>query len=454
MPLEIMKDPPDVLVPYPDYLETHRKTVNNFGLYFQKFCRYQKEMPRGRSQNGIQLKNQHAWNNGQRGRNRKDYAWSILDNQLDNYRPAMMVCQTHLNQIHERQNLCLEALSGMGSQILEITGTTITPLLTGIGETSPTEVGMKFDRNLGIPFLPASTIKGAVRYAYCVNYALANESEVKDGSVDEHKIPGLTTLFGDTNTSDGSRGGFAFMDCYSTDVPELVIDIMNPHHGQYYRNDNNGQGPIETESPIPIKFLSVKKGGVYKFRGFFLTKEAETHKAALIDTFKTALTLLGLGAKTAVGYGRFDDIEESTHEVMERADERKAHEERFKEIERKKEEEAQHLAEEKAKEEEKRLKKEQRQAKEKARQKAIKAAIEEAEGIDKEILMLQSEKDKKQLEQLAISAYDTYLESLQKLDDKERELALLVKKGFSKFTKKTKKEKIKRQKQVLKLLKT
>lgn len=440
MPIDKRSDPPDVLVPYPDYLETHRTTVNNFGLYFQKFCRYQKELPRGASPDMVTLKSQHSWNNGQKGGNRRDYEWSILDNQLANYDLAKMPCQPLLDKVHERQTLCLEGLVGLGSGILEITGISATPLLTGIGETSPTEVGMKFDRNLGIPFLPASSIKGAVRYAYCVNYALANESAVgADGTLEEKDIPGLIALFGDTNTADGSRGGFAFMDGYAAKVPELVIDIMNPHHGGYYQNTTPGQGPIETESPIPIKFLSVKKGGEYKFRGFFLTKEAEAHRAKLIEAFRTALTLLGLGAKTAVGYGRFDSIQvEKTGEIKNRAKEIKKSQARLKKKEQEKKEAERKAAEEQAEKERKQAEKEAQKIQREAEAEEIERLINETPpGIDKEILII--EHQKKGDEQYAIECYDTYLQSLKSLSDQERELALLVKIGFKKYTKKTKK---------------
>ena len=45
---------------------------------------------------------------------------------------------------------------------------------------------------------------------------------------------------------------------------------------------------------------------VFKFRGFFLSKEAESSWEQLNEAFFTALTELGIGAKIAVGYGRFE----------------------------------------------------------------------------------------------------------------------------------------------------
>jgi CRISPR-associated protein Cmr6 len=55
----------------------------------------------------------------------------------------------------------------------------------------------------------------------------------------------------------------------------------------------------------------LEKGTVFKFRGVFLNKHALKYQKELKAAFATALTELGMGAKTAVGYGRFKMDESS-----------------------------------------------------------------------------------------------------------------------------------------------
>lgn len=293
----IQANPENKLSPLPGYLESYRDKITNFGLYFQKFAQYQKKQD-------LKLETQHNWDNGKKGKDKKTFEWSLISNQFDQYKKHLS--STTLTEKHENQHKYLSAFSELGVKIVELSSVTSTRFLTGIGETTPTEVGMVFDRNTGLPYISASSVKGAVRYAYCVNFARKYPENIKNGEfVDEKDINGLIELFGSLDTKNSSRGGFAFMDVYSEEPPEIVIDIMNPHYRKYYKGESN-DGPVETEEPVPIKFLAVEKGTVFKFRGFFLSKEAESYWEQLNEAFVTALTELGLGAKTAVGYGRFE----------------------------------------------------------------------------------------------------------------------------------------------------
>jgi len=292
----IQVDPENKFSPLPEYLESHRDGITNFGLYFQKFAKYQRKK-------NLELVTQHNWDNGKWGKDKETFEWSLISNQFDQYKKHCF--STTLVKQHENQQKYLSAFSELGVKTVELSSVTSTRFLTGIGETTPTEVGMVFDRNSGLPYIPASSVKGAVRYAYCVNFARTYPEKINDGVVDEKDINGLIELFGSLDTKNSSGGGYAFMDVYSEQPPEVAIDIMNPHYGKYYKGESN-DGPVETEEPVPIKFLAVEKGAVFKFRGFFLSKHAESYWAQLNKAFVTALTELGLGAKTAIGYGRFE----------------------------------------------------------------------------------------------------------------------------------------------------
>lgn len=449
MGLEKRSDPLNVLFPVPAYQQHYFDTVSNFGLFFQKFNRYQW----GNKDQGIELKSQHSWNNGKKGKDRIDYDWSILENQTA-HAVVMKNASPLLEKFHERQVACLESYSELGAGILEISARSATPFLTGIGESSPTEVGMVFHRNMGIPYIPASSLKGAVRYAYCVNFARANPEKVSNGMLEESDVSGLRELFGSTDAKSAFRGGFVFMDCCADQVPTLKMDIMNPHFGKYYQNSHD-RGPEEIESPVPIKFLVVEKGLVCRFRGFFLNPEAKEFEEPLIQAIKTALTVLGLGAKTAVGYGRFDTIEVTTDSIIESARNKKEQEKKRLKKEAEDRKEAEEQARQEALEAQKKAAQEARKQQiaeqKKAEEQALQSAIDNApEGIEKDLLLFQ----KNPGEEAAVDLYDTYLHSLNALNEKQLDLAIQLD-GYMKkiWNKKTKKNKLKRHAHIKKLLK-
>ncbi|MDT8380198.1 MAG: type III-B CRISPR module RAMP protein Cmr6 [Desulfotignum sp.] len=450
MGLEKRDDPPDVLFPVPAYQQNYFGSVSNFGLFFQKFNRYQWL----KKAQGIDLKAQHSWNNNKRGRDRTDYEWSILENQTA-HAVVMKNAGAMLEKFHEQQIACLESFSELEAGILEISARSATHLLTGIGESTPTEVGMVFHRNMGIPYMPASSLKGAIRYAYCINFAQANPEKVSKGMIEESDVPGLRELFGSSDAKKAFRGGFAFMDCCADQVPTLKKDIMNPHFGKYYQNSHE-RGPEEIESPVPIKFLVVEKGLTYRFRGFFLNPEARKFEELLIQAIKTALTVLGIGAKTAVGYGRFDNIEVTTDSIIKSIRDKKRLEQECRimaaQEKKKADEQARRDALEEKKKAEQEARKQQIAEQKEAEEQALKSAIDNApEGIEKDLLLFQ----KNPQEQMAVDLYDTYLNSLSTLNEKQRDLAIQLD-GYLKklWSKKTKKNKLKRHAHIKKLLKT
>ena len=311
-------------------------------------------------------------------------------------------------------------------------------LITGIGEPTPVEVGMVFDRNVGIPYIPASSIKGAVSYAYCVNYvakAGANDPYViENGGKVEFKTeePGFMSLFGARDLSEAARGGFSFMDAYPVSRPDIVQDIMNPHFGNYYKG---GKPPSETDNPIPIKFLAVEKGVIFNFYGYYISKVAEKYNLDLLDAFETAIVRLGLGAKTATGYGTFNEFSDKSSELFSKIQNQEKAERAKAEARKKQELEARLKEEQRQKEEQKRILKEEA---EKAHQEAVESSV----GIEKDILLLE-----KGTIQMAFNFYEQYFKEKNALSDPaEIKLAGLVEKQFKTIPKVTGKKAKKDQK--------
>ena len=232
--------------------------------------------------------------------------------------------KTVLDAIHARQAAVLASAAMRDVMVWEFRARLQCPYVSGLGSGHPTETGMILDRNSGLPYIPASAVKGVLRLACALHIAATEPGAAVPSGKDSSEIeipddhPLLRRCFGDTETGkpDGVRGQLVFLDAFPADVPTIRADIMNPHFGKYYAGS---QGPLETENPIPVKFLTVAEGTEFVFRCFVsplpddglaapdspVRPFDETDGKAVAAMFSRACTQLGFGAKTAVGYGRF-----------------------------------------------------------------------------------------------------------------------------------------------------
>lgn len=150
------------------------------------------------------------------------------------------------------------------------------------------EVGLSFDPLLNVPYIPGSSIKGAVKAA----------SRLKKVIPDE--------LFGN-----GSVGRLDFMDAYPVEGGvkgyTLIPDVLTPH----YRK--GGEDILEEDKvmPTPIPFLSIAPAT--KFR-FLIADRAQKADQIFLETLPKAVAVafsLGVGAKTGIGYGTLDLVKAS-----------------------------------------------------------------------------------------------------------------------------------------------
>lgn len=76
---------------------------------------------------------------------------------------------------------------------------------------------------------------------------------------------------------------------------------MNPHHAAYYGGQDKVP-PGDYLSPMPVSLLAVGKGSPFRFGVASL--RGERHDAELAAGWlRSALSEVGVGAKTAAGYG-------------------------------------------------------------------------------------------------------------------------------------------------------
>jgi len=220
-----------------------------------------------------------------------------------------------LNAKQRSQEEFCEFYENTGYKIIKYQAELKSPLITGIGQTHPNEVGMVFDHTMGIPFIPASSVKGIVRFAHMLELIKSENlnqflNKEKNGIIESIPETKIAAIFGgdaDENNEKKTKawkGKVIFLDAYPEKIPDLHVDIMNPHYSQYYNDDENKKPPADYLDPTPIKFLTVKQETLFIFRAL-VPKDSD-----LLETVKTAfdnaLENEGVGAKTAVGYGRFE----------------------------------------------------------------------------------------------------------------------------------------------------
>lgn len=159
-----------------------------------------------------------------------------------------------------------------------------TGYMHGISDENDYKMGFYFDYTTGLPVIPGSSIKGALRSAFKhQEYIESNLSEAgKDVKIDELE-----------------KSMFLEKDVYFDAIPfgdvKLADDYLAPH------------GQDTTKEPKPIQFLRVAPDVKYRF-GFQL-HDGVISAQKKMDLINRMILDLGLGAKTAVGYGSFIAIQ-------------------------------------------------------------------------------------------------------------------------------------------------
>ncbi|MBI4497299.1 MAG: type III-B CRISPR module RAMP protein Cmr6 [Chloroflexi bacterium] len=192
-----------------------------------------------------------------------------------------------LRALHERRAALWRFLDAH-----EVDVTLATPLVSGTGMTHALEVGFVWDRNLGVPFLPASSLKGATR-------AWAQHWEGLVG-------PTLARTFGDRPAETAEAGGagtVVFHALYPVEPPRVRVDVLNPHFAEYYQG--KVRQPGDWLAPQPVFFLTVPAGTRFRTALHTRPDAAPADRAQAERWLHDALSNLGIGAKTAVGYGLF-----------------------------------------------------------------------------------------------------------------------------------------------------
>lgn len=228
----------------------------------------------------------------------------------------------------------------------------------GLGGESVYETSMTLHHLYGIPYLPASSIKGVLR-SWMISQIFAQPAQVPAG---EEEFPlvnaefrAITSsklfcvIFGcpedieQTIITDGlrtnrkikkisalgkaSQGIVTFFDGLPTTVPVVKTDVMNPHYKDWYK-DIGYSAPTDTQRTNPVHFLTVSNENGLKFQtcigvgdgnpklkdisndySKFLSDSSLNGDSSVADLVKfwleKSLSEHGMGSKTSVNYGHF-----------------------------------------------------------------------------------------------------------------------------------------------------
>ncbi len=201
------------------------------------------------------------------------------------------------NYYHRRRTL-VEQLQGKNA-VFE------TPwhFVTGLGLPHPVENGLAWHPTLGTPYLAGSAVKGLMR----AWLEVWEENEQTRGK--------KLRWSGSEDDKNPQAGELICFDAIPTAPVKLMVDVMTPHYGKWYKQGGEIKDykaepeklPADWHEPNPVVFLAVDKPTS------FLFSIAPRHPPKLpsdfveideaLDVLAKALEWLGAGAKTAVGYG-------------------------------------------------------------------------------------------------------------------------------------------------------
>jgi CRISPR type III-B/RAMP module RAMP protein Cmr6 len=216
--------------------------------------------------------------------------------------------------VSSRTLAAAQSLNGSpGTELIRVEAKLQWRLTSRLGEPHPLESGFMFHPLFGVPYLPGSGFKGAVRFAYWARY-VAPEGE----KTAERAKETMRMLFGSDDEDDEAkhrRGAAVFFDVFPpARNTRLAVDVLNPHFKDWYEDRSDES---DDQSPVPNFFLAVTSQDPWQFLvvaprcggGRKQADQGEAHVkdglTCLRQSIEDCLSLWGIGAKTAAGYGLF-----------------------------------------------------------------------------------------------------------------------------------------------------
>jgi CRISPR-associated protein Cmr6 len=212
-----------------------------------------------------------------------------------------------------------------------IEATSQSRIIIGLGAKGVLEMGIALDHTWGMPYLPGSALKGlcaSAAHHFSEDPSWRKPPGWPAAAPSSDELTDFEILFGTTKNA----GIVRFHDGWwkpsesnanaNTTLP-LDMDVMTVHHPNYYQietskidNDSVTNAPSDFDSPTPVPFVSTQ--GVF----LFALEGPKAWRERARELLKVAFEQLGIGAKTASGYGRMSIAHKKTSTQRRRDDKR------------------------------------------------------------------------------------------------------------------------------------
>jgi CRISPR-associated protein Cmr6 len=262
--------------------------------------------------------------------------------EINNQTKNKSIIQEFCHKLKERIEKQKESLKKIGYEdIFSSKLKTAYRLVVGLGSGSVFETSLTLHHIFGIPYIPASALKGVVRSVSFWEIAKSEMKKNENFNIEEFQKKLYDENISNSDTEEiiihkilfGTqefKGLLIFLDSYpginkeNNNFDIFELDVMTPHYQKYYTEN---QTPGDWENPNPITFLTVKKGIPFEFNVLIdkhRLQEIEKNKIIpekVIEKLKNyqelknkvkrwlelALKEFGVGAKTRLGYGIFQE---------------------------------------------------------------------------------------------------------------------------------------------------
>ena len=196
-------------------------------------------------------------------------------------------------------------------------------LLHGMGAAHVRETSLTLHPLYGIPYIPGSSIKGALR-----NWVLQAFFDGKEAALQENNLQGeqrdAARVFQDLFGTQEQRGLIYFGDAFADDNFTLRADVLTVHFPRYYQGS---APPEDNQDPNPVTFYNVEARHFDFMLMIWRPHRAKTGSGYTIEELlqltvawlNKALTEQGIGSKTSSGYGYFQSLNDITEEVLTKA---------------------------------------------------------------------------------------------------------------------------------------
>lgn len=177
-------------------------------------------------------------------------------------------------------------------------------IVHGLGAGHVGETSLTIHPTYGIPYIPASSLKGIVRQWWIEAYGDGKEQTI-EGS-EEAKF-----IFG----TQQQRGCVQFYDIYLVNGLHIVPEVMTVHMKKYYEKKNM---PTDDQPPTPVSFFTVKVTDVDIYISCLHPdrQQAEQLLKTAVQWTIRALEEIGIGSKTSSGYGYFRHVCDVTEQEL------------------------------------------------------------------------------------------------------------------------------------------